>query len=125
MSTSLVTRAGFDVNTGVAAMAIRNETLDRNAHEAADLEDGGRGRGRKPAQIGKLYSFGSGDYGRLGHGDNQPKKSAKLIEILRDKNITKFACGPRHTLALAADAWRLSQIGARKAVAVAARRARH
>lgn len=95
----LVTRAGFDVNHGIAAMAIRNETNERNAIEAAE---GGGGR-RRGAQMGKLYSWGSGDYGRLGHGDNQPKKSAKLVEILRDKNIIKFVCGPRHTLALASD----------------------
>lgn len=91
-ATSLA-RAGFDVAHGVTAMAIRNEALDRNALDAE----------QRRAQVGKLYAFGSGDYGRLGHGDNQPKKSAKLVEILRDKNLTKFACGPRHTLALAAD----------------------
>ena len=90
-SSQLVTRAGFDVNTGVTAMALKN---DRSTVREA---------GRKSAQPGKLYAWGSGDYGRLGHGDNQPKKSAKLIEILRDKHVTKFAGGPRHTLALAAD----------------------
>ena len=51
----------------------------------------------------QLYAFGSGDYGRLGHGDNQPRKTAKLVEILRDKNVVRFACGPRHTLALTGD----------------------
>ena len=50
-----------------------------------------------------MYAFGSGDYGRLGHGDNQPRKTAKLVEILRDKNVVRFACGPRHTLALTGD----------------------
>lgn len=29
-----------------------------------------------------------------------PHKSAKLIEILRDKDIRKFACGERHSCAL-------------------------
>ena len=104
-STQLVTRAGFDINHGVSAMALRNDTNDRNAREAVEEEERPTGKrgGRRGIQQGKLYAFGSGDYGRLGHGDNQPKKTAKLVEILRDKNITKFACGPRHTLALAAD----------------------
>ena len=101
-SNSLVTAAGIDINSGISAMALRNDTLARNAQEEASEHVGGRG-GRRAAQPGKLYAFGSGDYGRLGHGDNQPKKQAKLIEILRDKNIVKFACGPRHTLALAGD----------------------
>ena len=87
---SQVTRAGFDLGHGVAAMALRNDTLDRNAREAAEDEERPTGakRGRRGTQQpGKLYAFGSGDYGRLGHGDNQPKKTAKLVEILRDKNI--------------------------------------
>ena len=104
-STQMVTRAGFDINHGVSAMALRNDTNDRNAREAVEEEErpAGKRGGRRGVQQGKMYAFGSGDYGRLGHGDNQPKKTAKLVEILRDKNITKFACGPRHTLALASD----------------------
>ena len=102
-SSALVTAAGIDINTGISAMALRNSTLARNAIEDASEHPGGRGGRKGSQQPGKLYAFGSGDYGRLGHGDNQPKKTAKLIDILRDKNIIKFSCGPRHTLALAGD----------------------
>jgi alpha-tubulin suppressor-like RCC1 family protein len=100
-----LSRGGFDVGLMSTALSIRNEGLDRNAREAAEQEERFHGQraGKRRAQPGKLYAFGSGDYGRLGHGDNHPKKTAKLVEILRDKNVTKFACGPRHTLALTAE----------------------
>ena len=96
---------GFDVGLMATALSIRNDTLDRNANEERDVEERGAGATRqgKKQSPGKLYAFGSGDYGRLGHGDNQPRKAAKLVEILRDKNVVKFACGPRHSLALTAD----------------------
>ena len=105
-----LTRGGFDVGLMTSALAVRNETLARNAEEAAEQEQqagpaarhGGGGGGRRQ-QPGKIYTFGSGDYGRLGHGDNQPRKTAKLVDILRDKDIVRFACGPRHTVALAKD----------------------
>ena len=89
------------------ALAINNEQVDRNARDAAEQEErpggGRRAGGRGAQQQAKLYTFGNGDFGRLGHGDNMPQKTAKLVDILRDKNIVKFTCGMRHTLALSAD----------------------
>jgi E3 ubiquitin-protein ligase HERC2 len=55
------------------------------------------------APSGQVYSWGSGDFGRLGHGSSLPHTSASLIEILRDKNIRKVECGERHSCALTAD----------------------
>ena len=55
------------------------------------------------AKLGKLYTWGSGDYGRLGHGDNLNQKHPKVVDILRDKDVRKFACGVRHCLALGSD----------------------
>mgnify|MGYP006148858641 CR=1 FL=1 len=91
------------------ALATLNESHSRNQREAAEREEltarcgGSSSGGQRKTVKGKLYAFGSGDYGRLGHGDNQPKKMAKLVEVLRDRDIIKFSCGPRHTLALASD----------------------
>ena len=55
------------------------------------------------AKLGKLYSWGSGDYGRLGHGDNLNQKLPKAVDVLRDKDVRKFACGARHCIALGSD----------------------
>lgn len=96
-------RAGFQLGTATSAMAMDNERRDRNLREAAEHEGQPAGARRSRGgerQPGKLYSFGSGDYGRLGHSDHVSHKSPKLIETLRDKDIKKCACGPRHSLAL-------------------------
>jgi len=93
-----MSRAGFQVSTATAAMAIGNERLHRNLQAHQEQTGALRGGVR---QLGKLYSFGSGDYGRLGHGDHVSHKTATQVDVLRDKDIKKFACGPRHSLALA------------------------
>ena len=90
------TRGGFDVNIMTRALALANSSAQRNAEEDAHASAGSTKRQTK----GKLYAWGSGDFGRLGHGDNLAQKQARLIEILRDKNVRKFTCGARHSLAL-------------------------
>ena len=84
------------------AMSIASATKTRDALEDAAAAESGVGAA--PAySMGKVYSFGSGDFGRLGHGDNLPHKTAKLVEILRDKDVRKITCGERHTVALTAE----------------------
>uniref|UniRef100_A0A0P5J2E5 E3 ubiquitin-protein ligase HERC3 n=1 Tax=Daphnia magna TaxID=35525 RepID=A0A0P5J2E5_9CRUS len=46
---------------------------------------------------GKLYSFGSNDFGQLGHGRSRTR--AELVDGLEAHNITQVACGAQHTLA--------------------------
>lgn len=94
-------RGNFDIGIMSRALAITNATKARNADEEATAQMGGAAK--RHAGKGKLYAWGSGDYGRLGHGDNLAQKSAKLVEILRDKNVRRVACGSRHMLALCGD----------------------
>ena len=94
------TRGGFEVGLMSKALAIANATMQRNAEEEHSTSSNKRSRG---TATGKVWMWGSGDYGRLGHGDNLSEKTAKLVEILRDKDVRKIACGLRHTLALTSD----------------------
>lgn len=50
---------------------------------------------------GELYTWGEGDSGRLGHGDNNRRYSPTLV--LGIGQVGKVVCGITHTLALAAD----------------------
>lgn len=54
---------------------------------------------------GELYTWGLGEYGRLGHGDNYNQYKPKLVQSLVGKRIVQVACGSRdaQTLALTED----------------------
>jgi alpha-tubulin suppressor-like RCC1 family protein len=49
---------------------------------------------------GHVYTFGKGEYGQLGHGDEENKTSPTLVQALEGKHITQVQCGRYHTMAL-------------------------
>ena len=56
---------------------------------------------------GELYTWGSGDYGRLGHGTSEDQSLPTLVAGLLQAHIIDVACGANiedtsgaHTLAL-------------------------
>ncbi len=51
---------------------------------------------------GKLFSFGSNDFGQLGR-DGAPESVPEHVSGLDEYNIVAAACGKRHTLAV--DKW--------------------
>ncbi|XP_015510519.2 E3 ubiquitin-protein ligase HERC2 [Neodiprion lecontei] len=54
-------------------------------------------------QDGLVYSWGNGDGGRLGHGDNTSYDEPKVIDALTDKKITSLVCGSTYSAALSAN----------------------
>ncbi|XP_030756884.1 E3 ubiquitin-protein ligase HERC2 [Sitophilus oryzae] len=50
---------------------------------------------------GELYTWGLGEYGRLGHGDNVTQLKPKLIKGLVGHRIVQVACGSRDAQTLA------------------------
>lgn len=54
---------------------------------------------------GELYTWGLGEYGRLGHGDNMTQLKPKLVQSLCGHRVVQVACGSRdaQTLALTED----------------------
>lgn len=49
---------------------------------------------------GEVYTWGRGDDGRLGHGDNGWKYVPRLVEKLQRYCITQITCGSYHTAAV-------------------------
>ncbi|KDO32822.1 hypothetical protein SPRG_02515 [Saprolegnia parasitica CBS 223.65] len=49
---------------------------------------------------GDVYTWGRGDDGRLGHGDNGWKFVPRLVEALHGKRIKQVTCGSYHTAAV-------------------------
>nr|XP_022903495.1 E3 ubiquitin-protein ligase HERC2 isoform X1 [Onthophagus taurus] len=50
---------------------------------------------------GELYTWGLGEYGRLGHGDNLTQLKPKLVKALQGHRIIQVACGSRDAQTLA------------------------
>lgn len=50
---------------------------------------------------GELYTWGLGEYGRLGHGDNVTQLTPKLVDALSNHRIVQVACGSRDAQTLA------------------------
>ncbi|KAK8522913.1 hypothetical protein V6N13_115860 [Hibiscus sabdariffa] len=48
----------------------------------------------------KLFTWGAGDKGELGHGDKEPRLSPQSVDALFDDNISQVACGQNITIAL-------------------------
>ena len=51
-------------------------------------------------QKGQVFTWGRGDDGRLGHGDNGWKYVPRAVEALAGKRITQVTCGSYHTAAV-------------------------
>jgi alpha-tubulin suppressor-like RCC1 family protein len=49
---------------------------------------------------GRLYSFGYGGGGHLGHGDHEEQLAPRLVEALQDVRVSAVAAGQAHPLAL-------------------------
>lgn len=52
---------------------------------------------------GQAYSFGCGEHGQLGHGDQQDQLRPKLIESLAGISMKSVVCGAIHTVFLSTD----------------------
>ena len=59
---------------------------------------------------GKVYSWGSGRYGVLGHGDNTNRTEPHPLEAVRNENFIKVSCGYSHA-ALITDKLQLYTVG--------------
>ena len=49
---------------------------------------------------GKLFTFGHGEYGKLGHGDKMKQLSPKVVQALQGKVVTQAECAECHMIAL-------------------------
>ncbi|XP_022244118.1 E3 ubiquitin-protein ligase HERC2-like isoform X2 [Limulus polyphemus] len=64
---------------------------------------------------GKIFSWGEGDDGKLGHGNRVTQDRPKLIETLKSKRIRDVACGSSHSAAITSNGdlytWGLGEYG--------------
>ncbi|KAK8398901.1 hypothetical protein O3P69_004178 [Scylla paramamosain] len=64
---------------------------------------------------GKVFSWGEGEDGKLGHGNRMSYDKPKLIESLKSKRIRDIACGSSHSAAITSSGelycWGLGEYG--------------
>ena len=49
---------------------------------------------------GVVYSWGDGDYGKLGRGGSDGSKSPKILEKLYGQEVIRVYCGQQYSMAL-------------------------
>ncbi|OMO79108.1 Zinc finger, FYVE-type [Corchorus olitorius] len=55
----------------------------------------------------KIYTWGKGVNGQLGHGDNTDRNLPTLVEALKNKQVKRVACGSNFTAAICLHDWAL------------------
>ena len=52
---------------------------------------------------GTVWSWGDGDYGKLGHGGSDGTKTPKIIDTLQSLGVVRVFCGSQFSVALTRD----------------------
>lgn len=69
-------------------------------HTAAIVEITDRSSDSGSSSSGKLFTWGDGDKGRLGHGDREPRLVPAYVASLSEPSFCQVACGNDITIAL-------------------------
>eukprot|EP00298_Acanthocystis_sp_HF-20_P012413 c19874_g1_i1.p1 GENE.c19874_g1_i1~~c19874_g1_i1.p1 ORF type:complete len:923 (+),score=410.30 c19874_g1_i1:48-2816(+) len=96
---AVVSAASLAENQG--ALMSRATILDNKSltHPFANSQH----KQRTGGQRNVVYAFGDGEFGKLGHGSEDPQRTPKMIPGLHDQDIIQIECGHRHTVALSSE----------------------
>ncbi|KAL3866609.1 hypothetical protein ACJMK2_043893 [Sinanodonta woodiana] len=95
-------RLGLGDSNNQATPKVLNFEPDRKIQKISSSK-GSDGHTLALAVTGEVYTWGDGDYGKLGHGNSSTQKYPKLVRSLVGKQVTCISAGYRHSAAVTKD----------------------
>jgi alpha-tubulin suppressor-like RCC1 family protein len=101
----------YEWGEGIHSLGFKNNQFQRSPwfpHKVIRPSDGisvakiacGQWHTAIVSSTGKLFTYGHGTFGVLGHGDTRSVVQPKEVESLRGLRVKSVACGPWHTAAI-------------------------
>ncbi|AQK73613.1 Regulator of chromosome condensation (RCC1) family with FYVE zinc finger domain [Zea mays] len=101
----------YEWGEGIHSLGFKNNQCQRSPwfpHKLIRTSDGisvakiacGQWHTAIVSSTGKLFTYGHGTFGVLGHGDTRSVVQPKEVESLRGLRVKSVACGPWHTAAI-------------------------